>query len=306
MKLLFAFVLALAGVAASAAPFPPVHVEKINDRVYALLGPADVPNRENGGYMNNNLAIIGKDGVVLVDAGSHVAVAEHILQALRTVTTKPVTHVLITHHHADHHLGLAAFPGATVVSTDVCAREIAEHGKGHVAWMKGRTGLSLAGTRPVTPTVLIPAKTRRSMELQGVPMELIGTDTAHTHGDMMVWLPEDGVLASGDVLVHGINPNLEDGNLKKQIAVIDEALKLPLKEVMPGHGPLMVRADVEAFRGLLSDFYRTIETIYKAGGMESEVRQRLDIARWQKLGRFEDMMGHNISAVWRQVEDDNF
>lgn len=63
--------------AASASQFP-VKVHKINDRVYALLGPTDPPNKQNLGYVNNNLVIIGNQGVILVDAGSYKAVAEHI------------------------------------------------------------------------------------------------------------------------------------------------------------------------------------------------------------------------------------
>lgn len=90
MKSVGAFFLGLLGLTcAAAADFPPVRLERINERVVALLGPTEVPNRANGGYMKNNLAIIGEAGVILVDAGSHKDVAEHILKALRTVTENP-------------------------------------------------------------------------------------------------------------------------------------------------------------------------------------------------------------------------
>ena len=222
--------------------FPDVNVRKINDRVYALLGPIDVPNKQNGGYVNNNLVIIGDKGVILVDAGSHKAVAEHIRKAIGTVT----------------------------------------------------------------PQTTIPAKSRQSMEIDGVKLELITTDTAHTEGDMMVWLPEDGILASGDILVHDVNPNFADGNLKKWIGVVDELLKLPLKTVMPGHGALMQRKDVTDFRILIAGFYKTVEDIYKSGGAEADVRKKLDLAKWQQLARYEDLMGRNISKVWLEVEANNF
>lgn len=187
--------------------FPEVKVQKINERVYALLGPTDVPNKVNGGYINNNLAILGEKGVILVDAGSHRAAAEHILAALRGVTDKPVTYVLITHAHADHHLGLSAFPGAQVISTETCAKTIAARGHGMVNWMKGRSGLDLAGTKPVVPQTTIAAGTRQAMRVDGVQVELIAPAKAHTDGDMIVWLPEDKALASGDILVSGICPS---------------------------------------------------------------------------------------------------
>lgn len=289
-----------------ADPFPDVNVRKINNRVYALLGPIDVPNKQNGGYVNNILVIIGDKGVILVDAGSHKAVAAHVRKAMGTVTPKPVTHVLITHHHGDHHLGLVAFPNAQVIASSYCAKQIEVNGPGLVAWMARTTGLDLGDTKPVTPQTTIPAKSRQSMEIDGVKLELITTDTAHTEGDMMVWLPEDGILASGDILVHDVNPNFADGNLKKWIGVVDELLKLPVKTVMPGHGALMHRKDVVDFRALIAGFYKTVEDIYKSGGAEADVRKKLDLAKWQQLARYEDLMGRNISKVWLEVEANNF
>ena len=292
--------------AAVAGSFQDVKVEKINDRVYAMLGPVDPPNKENRGYMNNNLVIIGNTGVILVDAGSHKAVAEHIDKAIKTVTPKPVTHVLITHHHPDHHLGLEYFEGAKVIASEYCAKQIQDNGRGMVGFMSRNTGVYLGDAKPVVPQTRIGPRARQTLEIDGVRLELIQTETAHTDGDMMVWLPDDGVLASGDILVHTINPNFRDGNLKKWIGVVDDILKLPLKTIMPGHGPLMKRDDVAEFRALIADFYKGVEDIYKAGGAESDVRKKLDLAKWERLGRYEDMMGGNISKVWLEVEEANF
>lgn len=303
---IFAALLMFAGTA-SASEFPAVKIEKINDRVYAMLGPSDPPNKENRGYMNNILVIIGDKGVILVDAGSHKAVAEHIDKAIKTITSKPVTHILITHHHGDHHLGLEYFEGAQVIATEYCARQIKDNGRGLVASMSRMTGLYLGDAKPVVPQTTIASRSRQTMEINGVKLELISTDTAHTDGDMLVWLPDDGVLASGDILVHTINPNFRDGNLKKWIGVLDDpVLKLKLKTVMPGHGPLMTRQDVADFRDLIAGFYKTVEDIYKAGGAESDVRKKLDLAKWESLGRYEDMMGGNINKVWLEVEEANF
>jgi len=289
-----------------AGSYQDVNIQKINNRVYAMLGGIDVPNKQNGGYTNNVLVIIGNQGVILVDAGSHKSVAEHIYSAIKTVTSKPVTHVLITHHHGDHHLGLAAFPDAQVVASEYCARQIQDYGDSMVRGMSRMTGMQLLGTRPVVPQTKIPPRSRRSMSIDGINLELITTDTAHTDGDMMVFLPEDGVLASGDILVHGVNPNTADGHLRKWLGVIDEIRKLPVKTVMPGHGALMQPQDVVEFQGLMTSFYRTIEALYKSGGSESDVRKKLDLARWQQLSRFDDMMGRNISKVWLEVEAENF
>ena len=200
--------------------FAEVNVQKINEHVYALLGPIDPPNKLNSGYMNNNLVIIGNQGVILVDSGSHRAIGEHIKKAIARITPKPVTHIMITHHHPDHHLGSIAFPDAQIISSANCAKEIANTGRGMVAWMSRTTGLNLSDTKPVIPQKTIASESRLNMQIDGIKLELITTKTAHTSGDMMVWLPDDRILASGDILVHAINPNFRDGHLKKWISVV--------------------------------------------------------------------------------------
>lgn len=291
---------------ALADAFAEVKVQKINDRVYALLGPIDAPNKQNGGYMNNNLVVIGSKGVILVDAGSHRAVGEHISKAIAKLTPKPVTHILVTHHHPDHHLGSIAFPGAQVISSSNCAKEIANSGQGMVSSMSRMTGHQLRDTKAVIPQQTVAPESRTAMQIDGINIELITTKTAHTHGDMMVWLADDKILASGDILVHAVNPNFRDGNLKQWITVVDDLLKIPFQTILPGHGALMQHKDVAEFRSLIADFYKAVEDTQKAGGIDSDVRKKLDLPKWQRLARYEDMMSGNISRVFQQVEEENF
>ena len=229
-RLMFSFIIfAMFTNAALADAFAEVKVQKINDRVYALLGPIDSPNKLNGGYMNNNLVIIGNKGVILVDSGSHRDIGEHIGRAIKRITPKPVTHILITHSHPDHHLGSGAFSSAHIISSSTTANKIKNNGKGMVSGMERMTGQILGHTTPIVPHQTIPPESRVEMEIDGIKLELVTTKTAHTDGDMMVWLPEDKVLASGDILVHAIVPNFRDGNLKNWITVVDNIIKFPFQ-----------------------------------------------------------------------------
>jgi len=303
--LVFLFFL-LINTSVMAGDFAAVNVQKINDHIYAMLGGIDAPNKQNGGYVNNILVIIGDKGVILVDAGSHRAIAEHVYDSIKKITSKPVTHILITHHHGDHHLGASFFPDAEVIASEYCAQQIQDNGKGMVKRMAKMTGLDLYYTKPVVPQKRIPEHARQTMVIQGVTLELITTDTAHTKGDMMVFIPKDGVLASGDVLVHGVNPNINDGNLKSWLGVLKEVRGLPVKVAMPGHGALMRPADIAEFQTMMSSFYKAVEDTYKADGDMSDVRGRLNMVKWEHLSRYKEMMGRNISKVWMDVEADNF
>ena len=303
--ILLAAVAMLAG-AALVKPLPAVKVQKINDHAYALLGPLDMPNQKNGGYMHNSLVLIGDKGVILVDSGSHKAVGEHIKQAIAKLTPKPVTHILVTHHHGDHHLGNIAFAGAQVISSSNCKKLIEEKGDEWIATMARNTGLTLADTKVVIPQETVQSTSRKTLQIYGITLELIAPQTAHTEGDMLVWLPQDRILAAGDILVHAVAPNFVDGNLKQWLSVVDDILKLPAQTIVPGHGALMQNKDVLDFQALIASFYKTVESVYKSGGAEADVRQKLDLAKWKKLARYEQMMGGNINHTWLEVEVANF
>ena len=89
---------------AQAASLPAVKVTKLSDRVYALLGPIGLPDKHNQGYMVNSTLIIGNKGLIVVDTGFTDKVGHHLAKAIRSISTKPVTHIINTHHHGDHTL----------------------------------------------------------------------------------------------------------------------------------------------------------------------------------------------------------
>ena len=71
-------------------------------------------------------------------------------------------------------------------------------------------------------------------------------EAAHTLGDMMIWLPDDQVLLSGDVLVNQVTPSFRDAKLKEWLNTLGEVQNLPIKTIVPGHGPLMSKQEAAA------------------------------------------------------------
>ena len=130
-------------------PLDSPQVVKINERVYALLGPLELPTRFNRGYMVNSTAIIGDKGVILIDTGFSDEIGEHLKRAVAKITPKPVTHVINTHHHGDHVLGNSAFKGATIISSELCRKLIDETGPGWVEVLEEATEHKFPNTVPV-------------------------------------------------------------------------------------------------------------------------------------------------------------
>lgn len=302
-----AVLLLLAATALGAkADLPPPQVEKINDRVYALLGPVGVPSPENEGYMVNSALIIGDQGAVLVDTGFTHAIGLHLRKAVEGITDKPVTHVINTHHHGDHHLGNTAFPEAEIISSEQCRELVQATESEWISLVENLTEMKFPDTRAVPASRTVAGEQRMKTTLAGVPVELWVPAGSHTPGDMMVLLPDDRVLVSGDILVHRMMPNFRDGHVKSWVGALQQITEMDLAVIVPGHGPLMEPADAAAMHARMAKLYAAVESGFIEGLQPYEIRDRIDLSAWRELAHFEDMMGGNISRTYLEVEQENF
>ena len=293
------------GAAALGQTFPHPRSHSINDRVHVLLGPVQHANPLNQGYMINSTVVVGDKGVILVDSGGSVEVGRHIAAAVRQITDKPVTHVVNTHHHGDHHLGNAAFEGATLISSEMCRKAILETGHEWLAIMEQAIGRTLPGTKPLPAVVTYPEGTRTEMSIHGVRMTFVVPRGSHTAGDLMVHLPDDKVLVAGDVLVNGVVPTLQDGFIKNWIGTLEEIQALDVVHFVPGHGNLMTVRDVVTLRKAMLHFYEGVKNGFRNGQSESEIRQSLDLSIWDKLER-SYVIGRSINRAYLEIEKESF
>ena len=298
--------LLLVSTLAQAASLPAPKVQKINDRVYALLGPMELPNKTNQGYMVNATLIIGEKGVILVDTGFTDEIGKHLAKAIAKLTPKPVTHIINTHHHGDHNLGNIAFKGAEVISTQKCKELVEKTGYEWIDMVQTLSGSKFPNTKPVPASVTVAQETRTERIIDGVKIVLWAPKSSHTLGDLMVYLPDDKVLMGGDILVNHITPSFRDGHVKNWIGTLEEIQKINAKTIVPGHGPLMTQADVAAMRKRMANVYAGVEAGYKKGLSDAEIRKTLDLSQWKKLRHFEDQMGANINRAYLEVEAANF
>jgi glyoxylase-like metal-dependent hydrolase (beta-lactamase superfamily II) len=292
----------VAGMCAQAAPLPEPRIVKVNERVRILVGPIQHANAQNQGYMVNTTVVIGDRGVVVIDPGGSHEVGLHVAKAIRKMTPKPVTHVVNTHFHGDHHFGNSAFPGARIVSSARCREMVLQTGGEWLALMEQLVGNPLPGTRVLPATITYPDDSRTATTIEGVPFVFWVPKPSHTPGDLVVILPADGVLVAGDIAVNGTVPVMQDGNIRNWLETLAAIQALDVATVVPGHGDLMDKAAVARLRGSISRFYIGVQAGYARGLGEREVRATLDIAEWERLERAY-VIGRNINRAWLEVED---
>jgi cyclase len=227
--MLFAFVLWMAP-AVQQAPQPLV-VTQVAPDVYWTQGGA-------GG---NTGIIIGKTGVIVVDAKTTPESAKDVIAEIAKLTPKPVTQVILTHSDGDHVNGLAAFPaGVGVIAHEGAKSEM--------------VAALAAGGRGAPPPDRLPTRvvvrTGEALTIDGVTIELHHWAPAHTSGDLIVYLPAQKVAFTGDIIAAQMPDPLihleKHGSSEGWITTVKGLLSLGAAKFVPGHGDLQTKDQVQS------------------------------------------------------------
>ena len=221
----------------------------------------------NGGNMT---LIVGDDAAILVDT-EFAPLHDKIKAAIAQVTDKPVKYVINTHLHGDHTGGNQGFwlEGATLVGNKALAEDM----------LAGTTNALSGAKTPPAPHSSVPTITyadSMKLSIKGRTVQLTHMPNSHTRGDTAVWIPDANVLDTGDIVSTGMRfPNIDVGD-KGGINGIIKSVDAYLKRVndktwiVPGHGALMHKPDLIAYRKLLVDARDAVLKLKKAGMTEDQ------------------------------------
>jgi len=233
--LVSAMLMACAQVQSKATTFK---VENIGDGIYVHHGEhLDIDTGYQGDICNISF-IVGSLGVAVVDTGGSLKVGNQLKSAIAGVTDKPILYVINTHIHPDHIYGNAAFSpnpktifvGHVKLPDAMTLREEA-YNKLNVQLL----GDDAKGTVIVKPTILVSEP--MTLDLGDRQLRLTPYTNAHTNTDISVIDSKTQTLFTGDLLFIERTPVLE-GDIKNFIATIDTLKSYPVKQVVPGHGPV--------------------------------------------------------------------
>ena len=205
---------------------------------------------------SNSIVRVTPEGVILVDTKMPGAANyDGLLAQIRTVTPQPVKVVIVTHHHADHtgndDLFIAA--GAQVI--------------GHAALASALDTYQF-DPRPAKPTTTYDGN-QRVVRLGGVEVRVLHLGRAHTGGDSVVYFPDVKVVATSDAVTTGTTGPLADyaggGSFVGFAPVLDAILTLDFDTAVPGAGPVLTKADVQAFRTKIGTVIGRSAALVKAG-----------------------------------------
>ncbi len=283
---------------------------KITDRIYVIYGPISEPTKANQGFRNNVIFVITKDGVVVVDPGTSVYVGNMVLQKIKGITDKPVVAVFNSHVHGDHWLGNQAFKIANPkVKIYGHARMIqqANEGEGD-RWLRlfnAATDNAVTGTQPVIPDVAV--KDGRVIRIGELDFRIHETGPAHSDGDIMIEIPQEKVLMTGDIVRVGM-VGIATTSFKGNIATIDRALQVKARIYIPGHGTAGNAKIVHTYREFIGTIRDTVAKHYDSGMADYQIKPMVvkALSDYKKWYRFNEHIGRLVSLAYLEVQDEAF
>ena len=297
---LFAFFLAGPAWAGDYALAP----EEVAEGVYVLWGRQEPMTAENGANICNTAFIVGDNSVLVVEAGPSAAYAEQFLAAIARVTDKPVSHVVITHHHQDHSLGLGVFNarGARTLMTPNAAELLARDGAALLAMTTTLVGADwMAGTALARPTDLIPGP--RMIDLGDRLVHIGPLEYGHTPGDMIVMDLATGTFMAGDLVFIERAATVPHADIPTWLGNIDRIAALDWRRLVPGHGPLITeRAHLDPLRDYLSYLDEFSRASHARGDSPAETLMEPLPARFATLAVIEREFQRSIFSLFAKYD----
>jgi cyclase len=261
-------------------------LREVTAGVYAWVQP------DGSWFINNAGAVHDGDDVVLVDTCATAERTRRFLGAVAEATgSAPIPLAVNTHWHGDHTFGNALLPASTVLVGHEHTRE----------GVQADTMLTdslppiwsplpewgVASSR--APTVVLRDRLDLYAGNRRIELHHPGHE-AHTHGDVVAWLPEQRVLFTGDLLFHRVTPLILQGSFSGALRSLEWLREFPAAHVVPGHGPLVDGAELDPVVDAQARYFQLVRRTASAGLAAG--RTPLQAARDCDLGEFATWPDH--------------
>ncbi|MBL6750563.1 MAG: MBL fold metallo-hydrolase [Nevskia sp.] len=234
-----------------------VSFDKLSDHAYAYTAQGDP----------NTGIVVGDDAVLVIDTQATPVMAQDVIRRVRTVTDKPIRYVVLSHYHAVRVLGATAYAPEHVIASRETFELIAERGE---ADMKSeierfpRLFRAVESVPGLTWPTLVFEKSL-TLWLGKLEVRILQLGRGHTKGDTVVWLPQDKVLFSGDLVEFGATPYAGDAYFNDWPATLDAIAALKPEKLVPGRGaslqtPQDVAEGLAGTRAFVTELYQSVKS----------------------------------------------
>lgn len=259
----------------------------------------------------NTGVIIGDDSVMIVDAQATPRLAQKVIEKIRSVTDKPIKHVVLSHYHAVRVLGASAYGANEIISSDKCRAMISERGKEDWDSEFGRFPRLFQGHESIPgltwPTLTFASKMTLFLGKRRVDLMHLGP--AHTAGDIVAHVPDEGVMFTGDIVEYHSACYCGDGHFNDWGKTLDAIKAFRPRAIAPGRGDALagdklVNAAIENTREFIECTYRPAAQVAARGGSLKEAWDAVRAAcdpKFSSYAIYEHCLPFNVARAYDEA-----
>jgi rhodanese-related sulfurtransferase/glyoxylase-like metal-dependent hydrolase (beta-lactamase superfamily II) len=288
--------------------------KEVIDGVYSAIGATQPATYENSGHNNNLSFVIADDAVVVFNAGGSYLLAESMHEEIKKVTSLPVKYVVLENAQGHAILGSNYWKaqGAEIIAHEHTA-ELIDEELSAIVVVEGEPGIyeraaMVLNDKLFRSEIIMPDRTfsdTLSLPVKGRTIELLHLGPSHSPDDIQLWMPDEGLLISGDFTFNTrLLPILDHTDIKGWIQSWDKLVALNPRILIPGHGDVTDLATVQHFtKDYLEYMLDAIVTLIDDGGELIDAYD-IDQSAFQQWKTFRELSVQNADRLFRQLEFD--
>ena len=285
---------------------------RLSDKVFTYLQP-------DGGLGLSNAGLVGsRSDALLVDTFFDLAHTRRMLDDIARDVTGTIGRVVNTHHNGDHCWGNQLLPGAEIIGHRRCAelmralppdalqrlKDLPDTVPAARALRAGLERFDFRGIEITPPTTFVPDD-GMSLEVDGVRLDLLYVGPAHTAGDVIVHLPAEGVVFTGDVVFRNCAPIGWEGTFARWIEALERIAALGAHTIVPGHGPVCGPEAALEMRDYLAYVRAESERLFATGASVEEASLRIDLGPYAEWLESERIV-FNVDRAYRELRGEPY
>ena len=276
--------------------------QKVSENIWCFFGKTEVPSKENGGFMANSCYIKAKDSYILVDTGANYNFAKQAYEAMQKIEDLKVSTIIITHEHDDHWMGNSFYKdrfNSTIYAPKSINENYNENSKPRIFEILDKN--EMENTKVIKADVVV--SDEKVINISDKTIKIIPTKlTAHTKDDLIVYLPDEKVIFTGDIIMNQRVTSNRDGSVIGTLKAIDLINSYDWNSLIAGHGTITDKKATDFTTKYFTLLKTRVLEAIEAGITADEISKVVTMDDFKDIAMFDELNSRNVFDAFRELE----